>query len=269
MAFMLLAFTLPGYVVAQNEQATSLPTTPKVEGSKYEEQDVPQPKTTKADLYMALTLSIMQVLLTPREKQPKQRTRGETVQAGNCNTPDFHGRCSIFQFTNSDFPTKGNSCAQAAMSTALWTVGVTYNNDQKALAKNVFSVAPPKITLGNMIQVQGSLGTDWRQFNSGMDGFGKTFGTKYAWIDGEAQIKKYLAMNYPVVIMLDTGTLKQFDYKWWTGHWVTAFAYDRDYIYVSNFPGGRMTWAELDAAFRKGTLAVGHGTAGRAAVVWK
>jgi hypothetical protein len=76
-------------------------------------------------------------------------------------------------------------------------------------------------------------------------------------------------MNLPVVIMLDTGTLPQYNYKWWTGHWVTAFGYDNNYIYVSNFPNGRMTWAQLNDAFRKGTLAVGHGTAGRAAVVWK
>jgi hypothetical protein len=242
---------------------------PKVEGKPFEMPQYPAPKATKKEAYAAAAMNILQLVLTNMQKPPKPRQRsGMTDKAAGCGGASYRGKCQIYEFTNADFPSQGNTCAQAAMATAMWNVGLTYNNNPAALAKSIYDYAPPKITLGNIIQWKDTLGTDWRQFNYGMDGY-KSQGIKYTWVDGEAEIKKYLAMELPVVIMLDTGTLPQYNYKWWTGHWVTAFGYDASYIYVSNFPNYRMTWSQLNDAFRKGTLAVGHGTSGRAAVVWK
>lgn len=244
------------------------PAEPVVQGTAYQEPNYPQPKVSKAELYTQLAANIMLLIMASKQKPPQQRQRGENVKSIGCGNSSYRGRCEIFQFTNYDFPSTGNTCGQAAMATAMWTVGLTHNNNSKSLAKSIFDYAPPKITLGNMIELRGTLGTDWRQINYGLDGF-KGQGIKYTWVNGEAEIKKYLAMNLPVMIMLDTGTLPQYKYQWWTGHWVTAFGYDTNYIYVSNFPDNRMTWAQLNDAFRKGTLAVGHGTSGRAAVIWK
>lgn len=244
------------------------PAAPVVQGTAYREPNYPQPSVSKAELYAQLAANITMLILASRQKPPQQRQRGENIKSSGCGGSSFRGRCEIFQFTNYDFPSTGNTCGQAAMATAMWTAGLTHNNNPKSLAKSIYDFAPPKITLGNMIELKGTLGTDWRQINYGLDGF-KGQGIKYTWINGEAEIKKYLGMNWPVMIMLDTGTLSQYNYQWWTGHWVTAFGYDANYIYVSNFPNNRMTWAQLNDAFRKGTLAVGHGTSGRAAVVWK
>jgi hypothetical protein len=266
LVILLLSVSFIGGIYAQD--GPSAPAEPTIQGRPYQEPNYPEPKVSKKELYMQVGLNILQVLLESRQKPPQQRQRGEDISATGCGGTSYRGRCSIFQFTNFDFPSTGNTCGQAAIATALWTVGLTYNNNDKALAKSVYDYAPPKITLGNMIQLQPSLGTDWRQINYGLDGY-KRQGIKYTWIDGEAEIKKYLAMKWPVIIMLDTGTLPQYNYQWWTGHWVVAFGYDRNNIYVSNFPDYRMSWAQLDDAFRKGTLAVGHGTSGRAAVVWK
>ncbi len=241
---------------------------PKVEGKQFEMPQYAEPQVSKAMLYAQVSMNILQLILASRQKPPQQRQRGENVKASGCGGAGYHGRCDLFQFTNYDFPSTGNTCAQAAMATAMWNLGLTYNGDPKALAKSIYNYAPPKITLANILQLQGSLGTDWRQFNYGMDGY-KNQGIKYTWVDGEAEIKKYLNMNLPVVIMLDTGTLPQYNYKWWTGHWVAAFGYDPTYIYVSNFPNNKMSWKQLSDAFRDGTLAKGHGTSGRAAVVWK
>lgn len=267
----------PYKVLAQDDQqqqktdaakpADEKQTEPKVEGKPSEVENYPPPKVSKKELYAQVGLSILQLIIANMQKPPKPRQRGNNIDAAGCGGASYKGKCKIYQFTNDDFPNQ-NTCGQAAMATAMWNVGLTYNNNPQALAKAIFDFAPPKITLGNLIQLKDNLGTDWRQFNYGMDGF-KRQGIKYTWIDGEAEIKKYIAMGYPVVIMLDVGTLPQYKYQWWAGHWVTAFGYDHSNIYVSNFPNNKMTWAQLNDAFRKGTLAVGHGTSGRAAVVWK
>jgi hypothetical protein len=251
----------------QTADVQEKPAEPKVEGSPYQTPDPPQPKVTRKELMRQVALDILQVLLTPRDKTPKQRLRGDEINL--CNIPNYKGRCGFYQFTNSDFPSSNNSCGQAAMATAMWAVGIksVFPTD-KQLASSVWRTAPPKITLGNLIQLQPSLGSDWRQLNYGLDQY-KKYGIQYAWINGVTEIKKYLSMQLPVIIMLDCGTLPQFDYKWWTGHWVTALAYDANYIYVSNFKDNKMTWKQLEDGYKNGTLAIGHGTSGRACVVWK
>ena len=266
---LIVSFFVPVFIYAQatpnNGDTTSQQ--PKVDGSQFQMPDPPQPKATRNELMRQVALDILQVLLTPRDKTPRQRLRGEEINL--CGIQGYKGRCNIYQFTNTDFPGTSNSCAQAALATAMWAVGI--NNkypSQAVLTKNVWANVPPKITLGNMVQVQGSLGTDWRELNKGLDHYSKD-GIKYAWVEGIPGIKKYLDMEKPVIIMLDAGTLPQFNYKWWAGHWVTAFAYDSKYIYVSNFPENRMTWGELENAYKKGTLAIGHGTSGKACVVFK
>ena len=253
---------------AVNPATPPAPIPAKIEGKQFEMPVYPEPKVSKAMLYTQVGLNIMQLIMASMQKPPQQRQRGESVKASGCGGAGYHGQCDLFQFTNYDFPSSGNTCAQAAMATAIWTVGLTYNNSDKALAKALYAYAPPKITLGNIIELKGTLGTDWHQVNYGLDGFAKQ-GIKYTWVTGVPEIKKYLNMNLPVMLMLDTGTLPQYNYKWWTGHWVTAFGYDQNYIYVSNFPNNRMTWKQLDDSFKNGTLAKGHGTAGMGAVIWK
>lgn len=249
------------------QDTTKVPGELKVQGSQYQTPDPPEPKVSRKELMKQVVLDILQVLLTPRDKTPKQRLRGDDINL--CNIPNYKGRCSFYQFTNSDFPSFNNSCAQAALASAMWAVGIKSSfATEKQLASIVWRTTPPRITLGNMLQLEGSLGTDWRQLNAGLDQF-KKYGIQYAWVDGIPEIKKYLAMQLPVIIMLDAGTLPQFNYKWWTGHWVTAFAYDANYIYVSNFKDNKMTWKQLEDAYKNGTLAKGHGTSGRACVVWK
>lgn len=243
------------------------PATPQVQGTQYQMPQYQQPQMTKAQLYMQVTMNIVQMIIAAHQKAPTQQQRGEDIKSTGCGGTNYHGRCNIYEFTNYDFKDTQQTCGQAAMATAMWTAGLTFKNPP-VFAEQVYSYAPPKITLANLFPIKDTLGTDWHQVQYGLDKYSNQ-GIKYTWVDGEAQIKKYLAMNWPVMLMLDTGTLPQYNYKWWTGHWVTAFGYDANYIYVSNFPQNRMTWKQLDDAFRQGTLAKGHGTAGKGLVVWK
>lgn len=254
----------------QNPQQTQPPAEPKVQGNTYEPPQEAEPQITRKVLLMQVGMDILKVLMTPRSK-PKKRQRGEEINMSECKDyAGYQGKCNIYQYTNKDFPENTNSSAQAAMASALYAVGKEKTfPDQKELAATVWKTAPPKITLKNMKSVQKTLGTDWKQVNQGLDKLGKQYGVQYAWIEGIPEIKKYLAMQLPVMVMLDAGALSQFNNRWWVGHWVTAFAYDKDYVFVTNFPDNRMTWSQFDAAFKKGKLAVGHGTDGKAAVIWK
>lgn len=252
------------------EEKPPPPAEPKVEGKNYEAPQEQPPQITRKELLMQVGLDILKVLMTPRSK-PKERQRGETVSLTECTKfAGYKGKCTIYQYNNTDFPANNNSSAQAAIASALYAVGFKEKfSDTKQLAARVWEVAPPKITLKNMQLVKGTLGTDWKQVNHGLDKLGKQYNIQYAWVEGVPEIKKFLAMELPVLVMLDAGVLPQLKNQWWAGHWVTAFAYDKNYIYVTNFPDNRMTWAQFDAAFKKGKLAIGHGTDGKAAVVWK
>lgn len=272
-----LIFLLHSSAINISAQSGGSIVAPRVAGKSFQMPDYPEPKMSKEEFEKFVQTNLTKVLSpAPKTAPPAaNRSRGGSAWSPGCSAAQsllatgYRGRCEIYQFTNNDFPNTKNSCGQAAIATAMWTMGLKdkYASDAE-FAKSIWSYAPPKITLANMVKLEGTLGSDWRQLNYAMDGYGKLYGVKYTWVTGETEIKKYLAMNLPVVIMLDTGTLKQYDYKWFTGHWVTAFGYDKDYIYVSNFPENRMTWSELDKAFR-GTLAAYHGTGGRAMVVWK
>jgi hypothetical protein len=246
------------------------PADPRVQGRPYEMPSQQPPKVTRQELLQEVAIGILKVLMTPRDKPKQKRQRGEMVTPSFCKQfANYKGRCTFYQYTNYDFPNTKNSSAQAALASALYSIGMNSSySSPDDLAKNVWQTAPPKVTLSNLASIKETLGTDWRQLNASLDKYQKS-GVKYAWIDGTSDIKKYLSMQLPVMFMLDAGTLPQFNNRWWTTHWVTAFAYDKDYIYVSNFPQNRMTWAQLEKAYKKGDLAVGHGTAGKAVVIWK
>lgn len=231
---------------------------PRIGGKTFQMPALAEPKMSKEDFEKFVQSNLTKVLSPAPKDQPPaggSRSRGGDVVAPGCSgaqsflATGFRGRCSVYQFTNADFPQTNNSCGQAAIATAMWTIGLDkkYASDAE-FAKSLWAYAPPKITLGNLIQLKDNLGTDWRQINYALDEYGKLYGVKYTWATGETEIKKYLAMNLPVVIMLNVGTLPQFNYKWWAGHWVTAFGYDANYIYVSNFPSNRN---DLETARRR------------------
>lgn len=192
---------------------------------------------------------------------------------GNCGKSGYNGLCSIAEFTNNDFPVRKTTCGQAAAVTALWHVGLSsaYGAPKK-LVKSFYDYAPPKVTVAGLLPFANSFGSDWRQINYGLDGYANQ-GIRYSWLKGIPALKAELKKKWPCLIMLDTGTLPQFNYGWVTGHWVVAYGYDANYLYVTNFPDNRMTWAELTKAWggdwKEGHLAKLHGTAEMFAVVWK
>jgi hypothetical protein len=247
---------------------------PKVEGSKNIEPDLNN-NASKTEAAQQKLKQQIKFAKSPAKSAvvPKSKTRGRDVD-GNCGGAGYQGKCSIYQFTNIDFPISKTSCGQAAACTALWAVGMgpRWNNDKVEFMRSYWRHAPPKITIAGVKDLGGNLGTDWRQINYGLDGY-KSYGVQYSWQSGRANLEKYLRMGWPCIIMLDCGTLAQYNYAWMTGHWVVAYGYDANGFYVTNFPNNYITWTELNKAWggvlTEGQMAKAHGTGGMFCVVWK
>ncbi len=215
-------------------------------------------------------------------KAPTARTRGDQVY--NCGNASFKGKCTMYGFTNYDITTdwflKDRTCGQAALATAIWDQGYpvvqnTFKYNPAAFAKEILRVAPPKITLGGWLPVNAAVGTDWRQFNYGLDQY-KAYGIKYAWIRGEAEVQNQIAAGRVVAVMIDLGTLSASRYPMHSGaHWVVMYGFDNDKYYVTNFDGNVLYRSDLRDAWgmspnnNVGVYAKGHGTAGMGVVIYK
>ncbi len=208
------------------------------------------------------------------------RTRGDQVY--NCGGQSFKGKCTMYGFVNSDMTNdaylRDRTCGQAAIATAIWDTQAmqsTFNYDPMKFARNVMSKAPPKITLAGWVPISSHVGTDWRQFNYGLDQYA-SYGVKYAWIKGLQPILDQVAMGRTVAIMIDLGALPRNKYSMQDGaHWVVIYGYDSKYLYVTNFDGYKLARTDLNDAWGMssnpfvGVYAKGHGTAGMGVVVYK
>lgn len=189
---------------------------------------------------------------------------------GQCGVNGYNGLCSIGEFTNDDFPVRKTTCGQAALVTALWQAGLSSVYQPKELVKSLYEYAPPNVSVAGLNSDW--FGSDWHRINYGLDGY-KSQGINYNWQKGIPALQNELRKKVPCMIMLDTGTLKEYSYAWLTGHWVVAYGYDANYLYVTNFPDNRMTWDQLKKAWggvwNEGHIAKLHGTAEMFAAVWK
>lgn len=217
---------------------------------------------------------------SPKEsKTPTTRVRGDQVY--NCGSKAFKGKCTMYGFGNYDMTNDRNlreqACGQAALATAIWDRGsydvmAAFKYDTAAFARDVFKTAPPKVTIAGWLTV--GPGTDWRQFNYGLDQY-KKYGIKYSWFKGEAELQKQVAMGNVVAVMIDLGTLPS-RYAMRSGaHWVIIYGYDDEKYYVTNFTGNVLYKSDLRDAWgaspdwRVGVWAKGHGTAGMGVVIYK
>ena len=189
-------------------------------------------------------------------KYPSSASLALNAADGKCMNSDYYGICTIAEFKNNDFPIMATACGQAAAVTALWHAGlnVTYK-DPAALAQQFYQYAPPKITIAGLVEKKNDLGTDWRQIENGLNAYSKQ-GIRYNWQKGKSALQNELRKGNTCLIMLDIGTLPQFDYKW-GGHWVVAYGYDNGYVYVTNFKNNRMSWDQLHKAWG-GSFTEGH-----------
>lgn len=151
----------------------------------------------------------------------------------DCPVSDYVGLPSIFEFTNWDGTHTRFNCGQAAACTLLTHHGKLESTSDVMLA--VESAHPPD-NLG------GYLGTSRRR----LERVCRVHGVLLGEVEGEDELRARLAERRPVIVMLQINGPRIFGYPVPLGHWMVAYGFDHDYIYLTNW--GRMIWAD----FRRG-----------------
>jgi hypothetical protein len=162
----------------------------------------------------------------------------QPVFAEGRDRPDFRGLESLFEFTNIDGALVRTNCGQAAAATFLTQYGKLQGSEQSAgdIMTMLERDYPPD-------QFFGFLGTGRGQ----VERICRVYRQPVREIEGENDLKVCLRRQQPVIVMLGVSAgrlLGHIDLP--GGHWMVAFGYDDDNVYLSNW--GTMPWGE----FRRG-----------------
>ncbi len=146
----------------------------------------------------------------------------------------------IFEFVNGDGRLTKWNCGQAAAATLLTHHGATPLSEASAgslvcLLENAF---PPD-------QLGGWLGSSRRRVTS----ICKAHGLPLQEIRGEHDLRRELANGNPVVVMLGISAGKLWGWDVPGGHWMVAFGFDADAIFLTNWHEP-MPWAEFRERWR-------------------
>jgi hypothetical protein len=158
------------------------------------------------------------------------------------STGSYRGLPRLFEFVNEDGAMWRYNCGQAAVATLLQFL----SKNEEAKASTVAGRPPwmswlekehPPDNLG------GWLGTSRRRVERGLRGQGY----RPRAIHGEESLRRCLAAGLPVILTVQLSVrFWKFDFP--SAHWMVAFGYDEQYVYLTNRWEQRMPWPE----FRRG-----------------
>jgi hypothetical protein len=157
----------------------------------------------------------------PKGRSPMIQERGGS-QSGTAGGAGFAGLTTIYQYdNNAPSPVDSSrSCGQAAIATALTAWGKMQPAASGQPVTTVWNKYPPNVAFG-------LAGTGWDQVDRALKGFGmKTYVNR-----GLSDLKAQIKAGRPSLVMVDVGAVSSV----WGGHWVVAYAYDKDGIYVTNW----------------------------------
>src|SRR5436305_8164743 len=156
------------------------------------------------------------------------------VRPSDCPFAEYLGLASVFEFTNWDGAYTRFNCGQAAACTYLTHLGKL---DSASEVMRVIEATHPPDNLG------GYRGTSRRR----VERICRTHGVLLDEIAGEGELRAQLSEQRPVIVMLQVSGPRVFGYPVPLGHWVAAYGFDREHIYLTNW--GRMTWADFRAGW--------------------
>jgi hypothetical protein len=160
------------------------------------------------------------------------------INSGNPPGETFKGLASIFEFTNGDGKFVRTNCGQAAAATFLTFHGkFELAKDEPCGIMAAIEDRDPPDNFG------GAFGTSRRRVAR----ICRRHGIRLREVAGEDAIRDELSNGRPVIVMLGVSGGHLFNrFELPGGHWMVAYGFDADYVYLTNH--GSMTWDE----FRRG-----------------
>ena len=155
-----------------------------------------------------------------------------TIRPDDFDPDRYRGLSEIFEFINGDGRFSKFNCGQAAACTFL-----THYRKLTPAAETMAEIerAHPPDNLG------GWLGTSRRQVES----ICRNHELPTETIEGEGELRISLTSLRPVIVMLAVPGPKILSVRMPMGHWMVAYGFDSEYVYLSNY--GRMTWDDFRA----------------------
>ncbi len=158
----------------------------------------------------------------------------------NWITPDgndlatYRGLEGIFEYTNSDGELTPTNCGLAASATYLTHLGKfpPLPDDAGLIMRTLEANHPPNIMFGKLGTSRGRV--------ERMCG---AYGTRLEPLDNEAAIRSSIDNRKPVIVMCQMPGKQMLGLHFPSGHWMVAYGYDADKIYLSNY--GTMNWPDF------------------------
>jgi hypothetical protein len=153
----------------------------------------------------------------------------------------FRGKSPIFEFTNADGQARWQeyNCGQAAAATFLTLHGVVAPPAADQLMAQLERDHPPD-------NLAGYFGTSRRRVERML----RAFDLKPVEIDGEDELRGSLDEGNPVIVMLGVPGPRVLGVTMPSGHWMVAYGYDDEQVFLTNWGGATMTWEEFRAGWK-------------------
>ncbi|MFO0813637.1 MAG: hypothetical protein U0796_10490 [Gemmatales bacterium] len=147
----------------------------------------------------------------------------------------FLGQPSLFGYINGDGRLRATNCGLAAAATLLTHQGIMQpvdNSDgNNANMQKLEAEFPPNILFG-------LAGTSRGRVERILD----AYGLEALEVDGEAALKEQLAHHEPVAVMLQVPGQQLLGMTMPAGHWMVAYAFDSEKVYLTNWCDDGMSW---------------------------
>jgi hypothetical protein len=160
------------------------------------------------------------------------------VYANSGKMPGYQGLGGIFEFVNADGKLVSFNCGQAAAATLLAHQGCFPAGEATAAQRmHALEAVYPPDNLG------GWLGTSRRRVTQ----ICRAHGVRLEEVAGEVALRTALDQRRPVIVMLGVSRRKFFGRRLPSGHWMVAYGYDLEHVYLTNW--GTMNWDEFRAGW--------------------
>ncbi len=155
----------------------------------------------------------------------------------------YHGLPEMYEYVNGDGLHRKFNCGQAAACTLLTHYRILPNGLETDAARPVMCEVEgchPPDNLG------GWFGTSRRR----VERICRTHDLPVELVEGEAELRHYLATSRPVILMVGTEGPKFGPWHAPSGHWMVAYGYDDAQLFLTNYSSAGMPWPEFRRAWR-------------------